>query len=378
MERKKGNIDWMMLLGILLMPFIIQQLDFVKIKPLKGYIREEKDSALNVNNWFSGKYQEQHEKYLQSHLKIRPFLVKLNNQIKFLIQKDISAANVVIGKQGYFYERHYIWTHFGLDFSGEDVIHEKVVHAKRVVDSLEKNGVRFLLVLAPGKAEVLPEYIPEDQIVEKRNPSNYEVYSSYFQHSGIHWIDFNSYFKRLKDTISYPLYSKGGTHWSIYGSYIAIDTIMIYMEYLLKKDLPDYQYPVYDITRKPRGTDKDIANACNLLWYHFDENLYYPYLQIKNNRQGYKPKVIIVGDSYYWTIVNNGVQKVLFDSFYFWYYFKENHSNNPKMPKEVDRIINLRNFIENQDIILFVITDGNLREFSWNFFETLEKLYGIN
>lgn len=365
-------------MAFLLMPITVQFLPFVRIKPLKGYVKVEKDTNLTFNSWFSGIYQEQYEKYLKQQLKIRPLLVRIYNQIRFIIQQEISAANVVMGKNGYFYERHYIWTHQGIDFSGDSVIRKKVFNAKRVIDSLEKHGVKFLLVLAPGKAEVIPEYIPDEMKSSLRNQTNYLVYRKYFNESGLCWIDFNHYFNMIKDTTSFPLYSKGGTHWSIYGSYIALDTILKYMEKLLDKDLPDYNYPVYEKTKKPKGTDRDIANAANLLWYNFDEVLLYPYLHITDTVNKYKPDIIVIGDSYYWTIVNNGVQKLFFNNYCFWYYFKENHSNDLKLPKSVDSIPYLKDFVENQDLIMYLITDGNLREFSWNFIETMEKLYGIN
>jgi len=378
MYSRYRNIVFYFIITVILIPIFIHIIGVIKIKPLKGYFKDEKNIEFNLKNWFSGEFQQQYEKVFQQKLRLRPVLVRINNQIRFLIQKEITAANVVQGADGYFYERHYIWTYLGQDYSGEKLIKQKMLDFKQIIDTLKSKNVEFLFILAPGKAEFLPENIPDEYKDDIKNISNYISFRKQSEELKINFIDFNAYFRQIKDTITFPLYTKGGTHWSIYGSYIAIDTIVSYIEFLLKKDIPDYMYPVFDITKRPRGSDKDIANAANLLWYKFDEKLLYPYLQVVDTVKKYKPDISVIADSYYWTIVNNGVQKQLFDNYSFWYYFKENHTNNPTAPKMISDISDLKKEIESKDIIVFLITDGNLREFSWGFIEKMKELYNIH
>ena len=378
MIKKSKHIAFIFLLIILVSPLFFEIFSFIHIKSLKGYFQEISDSNLTIQNWNSGVYQNQHEKVFQQKLRIRPVLVRINNQIRFLIQKDVSAANVVYGKNGYFFERHYIWTYYGLDFKGADSIRTKMNDLKTVIDFLETKNIKFLLVLAPGKAEFMPENIPDEFNNDKKKTNNYQIYKQLCSKLNISYIDFNSYFRQMKDTIHYPLYTKGGTHWSIYGSYLAIDTIIKKIEHLLQKDLPDYNYPLYQVTKKMRRSDHDIANAANLLWYKHNQVVLYPYLQISDTNQKFKPNIAVIADSYYWTIVNNGIQRLFFNNFSFWYYFKENHTSKPDSPKMLSEIPDLKSEIESKDILVFLITDGNLREFSWGFTEKIKELYNLD
>ena len=88
-----------------------------------------------------------------------------------------------------------------------------------------------------------------------------------------------------------------------------------------------------------------------------------------------KPDLLTIADSYYWTIVGTGFLKYFFKDFNFWYYFKENHTQNPNEPKMVNGYQDLKKEIEKRDIVLFIITDGNLNEFSWGFVNTVLSLY---
>jgi len=377
MKTSTKHIALIFILIVIVLPLFFQIFSFIRIKQLKGYFPDIKDSSINLKSWFSGNYQNQYEKVFQQKLRIRPILVRINNQLRFIIQKEITDSNVVYGKNGYFFERHYIWTYLGIDFSGEDTIRKKMTEFKKVIDFLEEKNVKILFIIAPGKAEFMPENIPPEFDLSTKTQSNYVSYKNLCKNMNINHIDFNAYFKQMKDTISFPLYTKGGTHWSIYGSYLAIDTIVKKIEAMLQKDLPDYVYPIYQHTKKVRGSDHDIANAANLLWYNYNEVVLYPYFEIKDSIGKYKPNIGVIADSYYWTIVNNGVQRLLFNNYSFWYYFKENHTANANSPKVINEISNLKAEIESKDILVFLITDGNLREFSWGFVEKMKSLYNI-
>ncbi|MBT3423255.1 MAG: hypothetical protein HN431_10645 [Bacteroidetes bacterium] len=374
-SRKSKHIALIILSTILLASILVQPLDFVKIISLKGYFVAPKDSAFSTKSWFDGSFQSTKEERLKHTLRTRPLLVRTYNQIWYWLDGYISARNVAIGENGYYYEKHYIAAYLGLDFIGEDSITKKVSEFQRLVDTLKTKGVSTLLLLAPGKVTVLPEYIPQEFSHLKRKTTNYDVFSKKLHESTIPYIDFNNYFISIKDSVQYPIYPKGGTHWSIYGSFLAVDTMLTYIEYLTKMDLPDYNYPVFDITSKPRSSDNDIAKATNRIWLNEKEKLLYPYLAVIDDSTKTKPCLLTVGDSYYWMLVNSGIQKQFFTDFNFWYYFKENFSSNSNDVQMVSSYTNLKHQIEKRDIIILIITDGNLNEFSWGFAEKILELY---
>jgi hypothetical protein len=375
MSKRYKHIAFWSLAFILALSMFIQPFDAIKIKQLKGYFVIPEDSSLSMHAWFDNSFQQAKEESFKHTLKTRPWLVRVYNQMHYWLFQEISARNVAIGKDDYYYEKHYIAAYLGLDFIGEDSIKSKIAECQRLVDSLNSNEVEFLLVLAPGKASVFPEYLPEEFDNYRHKTTNYEIFIRELKKSRISYIDFNNYFLSIKDTVHFPIYPKGGTHWSIYGSFIAIDTIVNYIEYLTKLDLPDYDYPAFDITKKPRKSDNDIAKATNRIFVRYNEKLLYPYFQVSNEIGKDKPRLLTVGDSYYWMIVGNGVQKKLFSEFNFWYYFKENHGNYKQEIKSLSQFSDLKEEIERKDIVVLLITEGNLNEFSWGFVESILELY---
>ncbi|MFC2113725.1 hypothetical protein ACFLRI_00095 [Bacteroidota bacterium] len=375
MNQKIKHIALILFAALLFLPVLIQPLGFVKIKGLKGYFVTPGDSSLNVNYWTKGIYQPAKEENCKYKLKVRPLLVRVYNEVRFLLYGDISARNVALGRNGYYYEKHYINAWLGNDFIGEDTIVKKLNAYKTLLDTLNQHGIQMLFVLAPGKVTVYPEYIPVEFESHKKRTTNYEIFKRELASLNIPHIDFNNYFKEIKDTVNFPIYPKGGTHWSVYGSCIAFDTIIRYIEYLTKKDLPDYTYTAFDVTKKARSSDDDIARATNRIWIRKEEKLLYPYLEVTDSSGKTKPDLLTIADSYYWTIVGTGFLKYFFTDFNFWYYFKENHTQNPDEPKMVNGYQDLKKEIEKRDIVLFIITDGNLNEFSWGFVNTVLSLY---
>ncbi|MBL6963853.1 MAG: hypothetical protein ISR55_08515 [Bacteroidetes bacterium] len=364
-----------MIATTLLLSLLVQPLEFIKIKSLKGYFIVPEDSVLNRESWFSGSYQSSKEERLKYTLKTRPLLVRTYNQIRFWLYKEISARNVAIGRNGYYYEKHYIGAYFGLDFIGEDSIINKISELQRLSNILNSKGVSLMFVLAPGKATVFPEYMPEEFDNYKRKTTNYEIFRRELHKSSIPFIDFNQYFKEIKDTVTYPIYPKGGTHWSNYGTYIALDTLFTYIEFLTHKDLPEYRYFAFDVSKTPRGSDNDIAKATNRIWIKENEKLLYPFITITDTQNKEKPCLLTIADSYYWMIVGTGVLKKFFSNFNFWYYFKENFSPMTNKPQFVSEYPDLLAEVEKRDVIILLITDGNLNEFSWGFTEKILELY---
>ena len=72
-----------LILALLLAPLFQAKFDIVKLKPLKGAITEPVKNSFNFNDWFSGTYQEQREKYLNETFGFRSSLLRLSNQIAF-------------------------------------------------------------------------------------------------------------------------------------------------------------------------------------------------------------------------------------------------------------------------------------------------------
>ncbi len=135
----------------------------------------------------------------------------------------------------------------------------------------------------------------------------------------------NAWFVAMKGTSDErKLFSKLGIHWTVYGSLLAADSITRYIEQQRNIDLPSLSIKAMHFSDTPKGSDDDIARGVNLLSPCVSERLCYPeYIYDTGGGQTTKPKIIFIGDSFTWPLMNNGFMQGVSNDWEVWYYFKE-------------------------------------------------------
>jgi hypothetical protein len=104
------------------------------------------------------------------------------------------------------------------------------------------------------------------------------------------------------------------------------------------------------------------------------EEFAYPYYQFGNDKSKYKPRVLTIGDSFYWNIFNAEIPKHIFANEAFWYY---NHKvypdfySKPVFTSDLD----LKKEVESMDVIMVMVTERFLNIFDWKLIDQLYYLY---
>ncbi|NLK15043.1 MAG: hypothetical protein GX311_01445 [Bacteroidales bacterium] len=356
-----------LILALLLAPLFQAKFDIVKLKPLKGAITEPVKNSFNFNDWFSGTYQEQREKYLNETFGFRSSLLRLSNQIAFSFFNKPRASGVIIGKNKYLYEENYIKAYHGTDYIGYDSIMNRMQRLKYVQDTLSKLDKNIILIFAAGKGSFYPEYFPDEYITEKKT-TNYETHLQLAQQLGISHIDFNSYFIENKSKSPYPLYPQYGIHWSYYGMCLAADSIIRYIENARNIDMPNLYWDQIEITQPKKG-DYDIADGMNLLVKLKTFNMAYPNIKFQSDSAKIKPTVLVISDSFYWGMYNMGITSA-FSNSHFWFYNKQIYPNNDNTPTETS-IFDLKDEIDKHDVIIIMATEATLPALGWGFIENV-------
>jgi hypothetical protein len=192
---------------------------------------------------------------------------------------------------------------------------------------------------------------------------------------GIRYIDFNSYFLDNKNTTAYPLYPKYGIHWSYYGACLVADSLIHYIENLRKIDMPELEWNTIE-TDQPRFDDNDIEKGLNLLFSLKGPDMAYPQIYWKEETGHSKPKVMVIADSYYWTLFNMGVSNAFAEN-PFWYYYSEVHTPGQKYPQPANQVL-LKQALRTQDVYVILSTDANLTNLGWGFVEWTSRLVDNN
>jgi len=336
----------------------------VKEPKLDGAVDYRPDTSFTWAGWLNGTWQIAKEDYLSEQFGFRNFFVRLHNEIDFRLFGEGHARNVVIGKEGFLYERDYILTWYGKDYQGEAALSGFITRLKSVQRKLELRGKTLLVVLAAGKGSFYPEYFPESYTSWKRGPVNYEAFSRIATDSGLNFIDFSSHFRALKKDSPYPLFPRHGIHWSHYGMALVADSLVLSIQKYRNIQMDRLRWSVVDL-QPAKDTDYDIGSGLNLLTRLRGPVMAYPRLHQESVPGGSRPSILVIADSFYWGIYNMGFSN-LFSTSHFWYYNNEVYPESFKAPIKVSEL-DLGSEVDKHDVFVLMATEHNIPGVGWGF-----------
>lgn len=372
---------WLFLIFI---PFLKQHTNILPREfvadDLRGYFPPVDSAHFSLQNWMDGKYQNQQEEFLKRDLKIRPYAIRVNNQLHYNVLGEIRRT-IVEGKDGYLFESNYIHAMQGLDFLGTKKIEKQVKKLKAVADYLEKeNDVEIIVAIALDKARFLKEKLPEQYDLENVDSTNYETYLDFLVKNKIHVLDFNQYFLDQKENTEHAFATKHGVHWSLFGGLLAADSIQSYIGKLKGKEDEINRLDKSEITKttKVRKEDDDIGKSINLYYPLESDTFSYFEHYLFENKKPYKPNVALVGDSFCWTIWGQDIPHHYWgDSSLFLYYYHEIYDpkwtplNGTKLKQEQKLP-----FVKRQDVIVLLYTPMNMNDLGSGFIdETYDLIF---
>lgn len=312
-----------LLLILLILPAIQAGFSLVKTKELGGYAERAPHPELDWSGLLDSSYQPALEKYVEDRISFREILICLRNQVAYSLFRVCKANNIIVGKDEVLFEEGYITSYLGQGLQGEDVIRMNVRKLKAVQDTLARRGILLVFAIVPDKANYFTEYHSERFRQQPRSQSNYIAYAQQMQQRYINLINIAQVFKQWKDTVSYPLFPRGGIHWSGYGITLAANMLFSYIEQRGQLDLPDFKAVGRTITNEPRATDNDIARSLNLPWAPAAFQMAYLVVKFKKPKpEQQKPNMLLVGDSFGWGLITfyPYLAKLFSEKTQFWYY----------------------------------------------------------
>ncbi len=370
------NLMFALLMLMLIVPWMQGRLGLIKEKPLTGAFSASTApdfTDFTRPDWLSGSFQETFNTNLENHIGFRNTLVRLNNQVDFSAFGQANAEGVIAGKDGELFEEDYLREATGLYYIGDEVWSRKAAQLKAVQDTLAALGKTLVVVLEPGKATYYPERRPRKYRNIPEKHSNYELMLESFGNQQVNVLDLDTYFRQMKTEQSYPLFLKGGTHWSYYGAALAADTTIAYLTRKSGMNLPDMKIEGIKHLDTIRHPDNDIGLAMNLIFPIRQEKPAYPIISFSKN-DSKRADVLIVGDSFYFNWLNSFIPSSAFGNFDFWYYNNNiTHGNDVASGKVADK--NFKEEVLKRDIILIMITGRFHHAFAWNFDEQLYNLF---
>ncbi|WP_081910661.1 alginate O-acetyltransferase AlgX-related protein [Hymenobacter sp. APR13] len=369
-----------LLLLLLLAPALQAKFHWVKVAPLDGFFDENKHPDFAWEDLRNGTYQPRLEAYLEENLGFRSWFLRLHNQLVYSLFNQTTISTVVAGKDDVLFQPLSIDVYQGLGYAPAEM-DNRVRWLRTVQDSLRAHGTQFLLVMAPGKARILPHLLPEHYAKRPVKPSNYDAVLQATRKYGVNVLDAAALMLRWQDTTKYPLFPRGGTHWSGYATALMADTMFRQVERLTQLDLPDFASRGRTIVTSPdsiRFTDDDIQKILNRMWEVAPYPMAYPNVQFAaDSATKKKANALIIGDSFAQSFYNfyPYYQRLFTPEARYWagneYVFWPEKAPGSHTVKDLD----LKQELQGRDIVIIICTEQNLGQLGFGFINSAYRMY---
>ena len=354
---------------LLFLPLLQAHVLHVPLKPLNGVTVETEQPKFNLVSYRSGDYAKQEEAYVGEHFGFREPVIRLYNQYLWSCYKKTYAHDVVAGKQGWLYTPESVSDYYGNELlrwqpSPEEArqhFDREIRYMNRVRTILKENDVEMLAFIAPEKSFLYPEHLPE----REHNTNTFNA-SEYFleklKETGFPCIDMTGWFRQMKDTVNYPLIPQTGAHW-VFPAVYAADSLFRFMGDLKGIELPHLKIGELH-EGDNHGADNDLEKLLNLALPIRKRQGYSPIadVTVESGPNSVKPKVLFIGNSFMWGIVNQVPMKDVFDEMEFWYYFSTAYTGDPLMPNGNVVDLNLLEKMLDFDYIVWFTTGNQLNK----------------
>ncbi|MGZ3862615.1 MAG: alginate O-acetyltransferase AlgX-related protein [Bacteroidia bacterium] len=359
MQKGLKYILFIFLILVLWVPLLQEEFKWFKELTLKGAFIKPYKPNLSVDSLKTLEYQNQYEKYENANFGFRPFLIKFKNSVNYVLFKELSISDNIAGKDNFIFSRGSTQRTLGISYNGKEKNEATVDKIKFFQEGIEKTGGHFLVVIPPSKESVLPELLPFQYNRATKESTDYKDFIAGYRSKGIHVLDYIPCFTEWKKTVPYPLFTKTGFHWSVYAASLAHDTLIAYMQSNLPYPMINYNRVGVELSDTAREPDADFEGPLNLLFNLGQPPYYYPKFNVSvAKKDSYKPKVIIIGDSFFWQLKNQKLmQKIFTEDSKFWYYFATNSFPIGDVPGVPLKDINVMNELRTADYVLLV---GNI------------------
>jgi hypothetical protein len=276
------------------------------IKTPNFIIRERTQSIAQPAQLWNGFVKREWQQFLEQR-----FLSRMGSLRSFLILSYNEAKHRLFPTRP---NDHYIWTQeFGyypadtivrlnIDVLHHDAVKQHYQRAARrlriLQELLSHHGVALLVVVAPPKVRLYPEYVARYLIAPPETIMSRAVsYGDVLEESGVNVINVERIFAQRKAT-SPPFFTTTGFHWNFWAGCTVADEIMRKAEALTGRpvftiDCSDIEYG------KSKWTDTDIALTLNI--FSTDAIIGeapFPKIAPQQNVTGGTPKIVVIGDSF--------------------------------------------------------------------------------
>ena len=380
----KRNIFYTILFSLLMvflfLSMIQKEYNIFNVKELKGVSLKAERPVLSLSDFSTGKYQGGLEKYISENFGFREPIIRLYNQYAWTCFKKTFNKSLVKGEDNWFYYGASYRDYFGYEQkkwhkSTEDAIKKHEDNIERFTllrDVLKQFDIEFMTFMAPSKAFVYPEFLPEAE-TDTTSLQAFRYYDQRFTEIGFPNIEMSKWYKAMRDTLEYPLFPTIDSHWG-FSSVYAFDSLFKYMNSLNDYNMPTISYSEPIQNKKVVTADEGLLN---LMFPIVNKNHSYSIkVKVNEDENSRKPRVLFVGDSFIWSLFVRLPAKKIFEDVEVWYYNSTVHQDFRTKKVDKKEINTLANILKS-DYVIFYSSGHQWQRGTFKFLEQTLADFGI-
>jgi len=318
-----------------------------------------------------GKYQNHYEDYIKDQSRVRDLMVRFRNQIDYDVFNTIGNQTIILGEDNMLFSKGYIDAVIRPTIKSEAWVKEKVRRLRTIIDYFEQKNTAFLVISPPSKARVYPDKLPSNLRNLKQQTTNRSFFKAAFEQYDIPFIDFD-FLIDYESTHQLPTYPQAGLHWNYLAAALATDTMRHFLVAHYDLVMPTFIWPdTIPFHTDFKSTDTELLRSANL-YSAVDLNpMPYPEINYSNIPDSLCPKAIVIGDSYYQILNEEGYHEALFrKGSPYWHYFgAEGFTRKDKLKRFNKNNHEVVEKIKAADVVIIASSETNLSRFSFGFID---------
>lgn len=225
------------------------------LSPLPKLLTED-----GFNTAFASKF----DKYFEDHFALRDHLVSAFNSADVALLHDYNGTNAVIGKNDHIFYGDTMDDYLGVNQLNDDQITTIAHYLVDVQNSFAIKGIRFAFIIAPNKATIYPEYMP-DYLKPTDSDRNIDLLQAAMKERSITFIDAKKILTDAKQIR--PVYYEHDSHWNNYGAMLVHNSATEIF------GLEQFDPEVFTVVKDRTG---DLHNFVFPASEHLEDRIVYP------------------------------------------------------------------------------------------------------
>lgn len=182
----------------------------------------------DIKNTQVSEFSKAFDNYFNDHIPFRNQLIGFNNRINYYLFHSTTGDQVLIGKEGWLFIKDKMQGNAIANYTGEDLLNEEelnklvgnVLANKKYLDDM---GIEFVVMIAPNKSRVYPEYMPDYLGEPADNYAVKQIVDALTNNTDVRVVyDYDALMEAKNSLTSQGInvYHKVDTHWNKAGAYV--------------------------------------------------------------------------------------------------------------------------------------------------------------